>query len=174
LAGTIGYLAVESIPSKGNWPAELRAKIPDVTQALKDGAFPDQEVMLEALGGASSEDYWLPFGQIMPEVIVELVKAGAKINGPLNNGLQPLFYAVSRPKLFQALLDAGADPRKASLVTWAYLTPNYREEGIQFRIVREPIICEAAEFGKAETLEKLLRLGISIEERDSDGNTPLM
>lgn len=174
LLGTIGDLSIKSIPSDGNWPPDAYAQITNINLALKDGAFPDQEIMLEALGGASSEDYWLPFGQIMPEAIMELVRGGAKVNEPLCNGLQPLFYAVSKPKLFRALLKAGADPHKASFVTWVYLTPDYRQEGIKLKIVREPIICEAAEFGKPETLDLLFRAGISIEERDFEGNTPLM
>jgi ankyrin repeat protein len=173
LLGAVGDLTIESITSSGNFPTGSYAKVKIISDALKLGASPDQEVMLEALGGASSEDYWLPFGQIMPEAILDLIKAGARINEPLSNGLQPLFYAVSKPTLFKLLLDAGADPHKASFVTWTYLPPNYQQAGIKFKIVREPIICEAAEFGRAETLEMLLQAGISIEERDSEGNTPL-
>jgi ankyrin repeat protein len=173
LLGTVGDLTIESMTTGGNLPADSYAKVKDISKALNDGAIPDQEVMLEALGGASSECYWLPLGQIMPEAISELVKAGAKVNEPLANGLQPLFYAVSKPKLFQMLLDAGADPRKNSMVMWTSLSKNYQQEGIGFKFIREPIICEAAEFGVPEVLDKLLRDGVSIEERDSEGNTPL-
>jgi hypothetical protein len=170
---TIGDLAVESMSHGGNLPPDSYSKVKTIIDALENGASPDQEVMLEALGGSTSEDYWLPMAQIMPEAISELVKAGAKVNDPLSNGLQALFYAVSKPKLFKMLLDASADPHKASFVTWMYLPPNYKEVGFKFKIVREPIICEAAQFGVAETLEMILQAGVSIEERDSDGNTPL-
>jgi hypothetical protein len=44
----------------------------------------------------------------------------------------------------------------------------------KLKFIREPIICEAAEFGVPETLQILLDRGVSIEERDSRGNTPLV
>jgi len=48
------------------------------------------------------------------------------------------------------------------------------KNGIKFKFIKEPIICEAAEFGVAETLQMILEHGVSIEERDSRGNTPLL
>jgi hypothetical protein len=169
----VGNSVLDSLSLNCNSSSNSDSKVNDIISALKDGAIPDQSVLLQALGGSSSEYYWLPFGQIMPEAILELAKAGAKVNEPLSNGLQPLFYSVSKPKLFQMLLDSGANPHIPSYVTWAWLSTNYQQEGISFKIIREPIICEAAEFGVPEVLEKLLRRGISIEERDSEGNTPL-
>ena len=176
LEGTIGNLVIESMSGGGNLPPDSYAKVKIISDALKNGANPDQEVLLEALGGASTVDY-APMAQIMPEAILELIKAGAKVNEPMFNGLQPLFYAVSKPPLFKMMLDAGADPHKASFVVWMYVNPNRKQmseqEVIKSKIIREPIICEAAEFGAAETLKMILKAGVSIEERDSDGNTPL-
>jgi hypothetical protein len=112
----------------------------------------------------------------MSEAILELIKGGAKVNEPLSNGLQPLFYTVSKPTLFKMLLDAGADPCKASHVAWTDWSDMRKNPSAspKLKFIREPIICEAAKFGVAETLQMLLDHGVSIEERDSRGNTPLL
>lgn len=176
LIQTVGNLSIESMSCGGNFPAESYNEVKVIADALKAGANPDQEILQVALGGSTSDDYWLPLGHIMPEAISELVKHGAIVNDPLSNGLQPLFYTVSKPTLFKMLLNAGADPKKSSLVAWTDWSDVRSSRGSMpgFELIKEPIICEAAEFGVAETLQMLLDRGVSIEERDSRGNTPLL
>src|SRR5208282_3485733 len=65
LTQAIGNLIMESVSSRGSSPPEPD-KVKIISDALKAGANPDQDIFLVALGGASSEYYWVPLEQITP------------------------------------------------------------------------------------------------------------
>ncbi|MDR1394635.1 MAG: ankyrin repeat domain-containing protein, partial [Deltaproteobacteria bacterium] len=93
-----------------------------------------------------------------PEVLAELLQAGARTEKAAANGETPVIAAAQnpQPEMLRLLLDAGADIRKTdnngfgALYACALANPNL------------------------EVHTELLRLGLNINEKGQDGMTPLM
>jgi hypothetical protein len=140
-------------------------EIPPETPALGSTVFG------HALGAGDSWDYWAR-EQIDTNIVRELIKGGAKVDEPLPNGWLPLSYVVANPVAFKMLLDVGANPRKSSSVIWL-VVPQSGNGDFTNKIIKESIIHKVAAFGNPDCLQLLLTRGFSINERDSEGDTPL-
>jgi len=123
-----------------------------------------------ALGLGSSDYFWRPM-PLDAEVIRELIRGGANLSDSLpNNGPPPLVVVETVPKIFDLLLQAGADPRKTFRIRRAVVS----REGIRERTDETSVLHYVSAYGAPESLKLLLARRLPLEEKDFQGFTPLL
>ncbi len=155
-----------------------------IRSSLAEGADPNEPRIPEdvrslgttpfgyALGMGSSDYYWRPMPQD-PEVVRELIRGGANVSESLpNNGPPPLVVAETAPKIFDMLLQAGADPRKIFRLRRVYLAD--RARGFQERVEEMSVLHHVSAYGSQDSLKLLLAQRLVLEEKDFEGFTPLL
>jgi ankyrin repeat protein/tetratricopeptide (TPR) repeat protein len=122
-----------------------------------------------------------------PEVIFALLKAGAKVNNQDREGITALMYAAKdnpNPEIVSVILNAGADAAirsKEGKTAFDYAKSNasvneteqYQRLSVA-RFVSSEGFLELVKNGTPEKIQAAIHAGARVDERDKNGETPLM
>jgi ankyrin repeat protein/tetratricopeptide (TPR) repeat protein len=157
----------------------IRRLIPKVDINTRDREYPNQTALMKA-----AQSGWEP-------IVIDLLKAGAKTDLADSNGDTALHYSVQfkQPRMVVLLLDAGANASlrdKWQQTALSMATDESVREMAKQILEKKPdvnvslpgrgsALHEAAEWGKVETVHRLIACGADVNRHsDTSGNTPLM